>query len=175
MNHSCACCWRLAWLLLAFCFAGTHVLADSVLNTEQCQKELGVWTVKVDQQRSRLKGSDEGIKRLSALDHYLETMKACVDRLPDLAGELAAQDKRLLELKMTELEPKQREVEQIRQTTEARFSQLLYERQSLQTEIDQHNYRPHIFSERQVAERANYIAETATLRARWQRLTEATR
>jgi len=173
MNSTFTYCRRLAWLWLSFCFSGAYLLADLASDTEQWQKDFGVWTTKVDQCRSRLKRSEEGTKQLSALDHDLEVMKTCVDRLPALLGELKTEDTRLRELKMLDLEPKQREVEQIRQSTEARLSQLLYEKQALQTAINQHNNKPHIFSDMQLGERTNYVAETAELKARWQRLTEA--
>ena len=168
MNCSCACYRRLVWSILAFCF-----LADLTSGTEQQLKDLGLCIAKVEQHRSALKGSDEGIKRLAALDHYLEIMKAGADRIQELTGELQRQDERLRDLKRLELDPKQREVEQIRQATDARFSQLRYEKQSLETEIIQHNNKPHIFYDTQLAERANYIAETTALKARWQKLTEA--
>src|ERR1035437_5066704 len=76
MNSSCAYGRRLAWLILSFCFTGACVLADQASSTEQAQKDLSVCSAKVEQHRSRLKNSDDGIKRLATLDRYLETMKS---------------------------------------------------------------------------------------------------
>lgn len=164
---------RLALLLLVFCLPRAYVIADPAPEKEQRLKDLGLCVVKVEQHRTRLKGSDAGTKTLAALDRSLAAMQAGIDRLPELAAELKKQDDRLRDLRMLELEPKQREVEQIRQTIEARFSQLLSEKQFLETETAQHNNRPHFFYDSQLAERANYIAEATALEARWQRLREA--
>lgn len=163
----------LAPLFLAFCFSGVCVVADLPSGTEQQLKDHGLWVARVDQLRSRLKGTEAGTKQLAALDQSLVTMQAGINRLSELSAELKLQDDRLRDLRMQELEPKQREVEQIRQTTEARFSQLLSQKQWLEIETSQHNNRPHVFYDSQLAERANYIAEATALEARWQRLREA--
>lgn len=142
-------------------------LAAEAPKVEPFEKDAEFLATKIAQYRYRLKSSREGEQRLSAMESSLNRMRSVISQLRDLGSEIESKDGRLRYLRTMELEPKQREIERIRQTFDAEVRRFQGERQSLNGEIQRHNNAKHVF---QLPEEAgalqSYNAEKADLDAR---------
>lgn len=125
--------WPLA-LLAAFLLTTAAGAGEATDNGKHYQDDLRLLSTKVGQYRYRLKSSRDGAQQLAELDQALAKLKAEVDEIAELAGELDDKDSRLHYLKEMELGPKERDVDRVRQAQEQRYEQLNRQRQGVERE-----------------------------------------
>ncbi|HZP60164.1 MAG TPA: hypothetical protein VFB27_07540, partial [Opitutaceae bacterium] len=132
-----ASCLGMAWLagLLAL---GVCLRADD-FNLEPFQQDARMLSSKIAEFQYRLKSSKDGEQRLSDLESQLNQLKACLDRLTELAGDLSTEESHLHYLKNMELDPKEREVERVRQNAEQRLQDITQQLEAWNAEADRHN------------------------------------
>lgn len=154
-----------AWLAALLCLA--TALAAEAPKVEPFEKDAEFLATKIAQYRYRLKSSREGEQRLSTMESSLTRLRSLISGLKDLAGEIESKEGKLRYLRTMELEPKQREIERLRQTFDAEVRRFQEERRSLSNEITRHNNAPHTFQlPEQAAGLQAYNAEKADLDAR---------
>ena len=154
---------RRAAVVLALLVFATAARSDTP-PVEPYEKDVNFLASKVAQYRYRLKSTAEGSQRLSTMETGVAELKSVVSELKEQSDEIVSKDSHLKFLKDMELEPKERAVEQLRQSYDAFVAGANVDFDALRQAISVHNSGKKLYQlpEEQGALNA-YNAEKAAL------------